>query len=214
MLNHTETNDWNATNLSSVVPRNHPQVFLQVCMACTFQEVCPIWGRMAENNWTLCLEADDECHGKQCYFGKTNGRYYQAARVHNDHQPFWPQQSRKRLQQYVQSFRQQEMKEHHQRYPGGDLQVDGYKGPQSRKAQLTDDAGSEYGGIKTCSDACSDAQSTAMCPWPALRQLSAQSEQELRAELHFLMQLPSKLSAIENQILESVIVKKLPKLKQ
>lgn len=64
----------------------------------------------------------------------------------------------------MQSFQQQETQEHPQKYPGGDLQVGGYKGHQSRKAQPTDDAGSEYGGIKTCSDACSDAQSTAMCP--------------------------------------------------
>ena len=53
---------------------------------------------------------------------------------------------------------------HHPVCRARDPREDDYKGPQWHKVRLACDAGSGHGGIRICSDACSGAQSTAICP--------------------------------------------------
>lgn len=64
----------------------------------------------------------------------------------------------------MQSSLRPEKIEPHQKCQAGDPLGGDYKGPQLHREQPACDAGSGHGGTETCSDACSDAQSTAMCP--------------------------------------------------
>lgn len=128
---------------------------------------------MAENNCTSALAVDDECHGKLCCSGKIYGRCFQATTVHSDHQQFLPQRSRRIQLLFLQSSLRQEMIWHHQQCQVEDPQLGDCKGLLLHKEQPVCDAGSGYGDIKTCSDACTYAQSTAMYPSQTSQQGSA-----------------------------------------
>lgn len=119
---------------------------------------------MAESNCISALVVGDECHDKLCYSGKTNGRYSQATRVHSDHRRFSQRRSRRTRRLFSRSSLRQGMRWPHLQCRVEDLPSGGCRGLLLHKEQPTYDAGSGYGGIGTCSDACTDAQSTAMNP--------------------------------------------------
>lgn len=150
-----------------VLPQTPLEVALPVCKACESQEVCPIWGRKAENSYILGPGVDDGCHDKQCCSGIRDGRCCQAARVHSDHQQFWSQQSRRISQLCVLSFLRQGKRLLRPQCQAGGPPTDDCKGPQLHKGQPACDVESGHGDTRICSGACSDAQSTAMCPWLA-----------------------------------------------
>lgn len=127
-------------------------------------EVYPIWERMAENNCISALVVDGECHGKLCYSGKINGRCCLATTVRSDHQRFSQQQSRRIQRLFSRSSLRQGMRWLHPQCQVEDPQWGDCKGLLLHKEQPACDAGSGCGGIETCSDACTDAQSIAMNP--------------------------------------------------
>ena len=155
------------------LPRNPLPAALQDWKACMCPEVYPIWERMAENSCISALVVDGEYHDKLCYSGKINGRCCQATRVHSDHRQFSPQQSRRTQQLFLRSSLRQDRRWPRPRCQVEDPQWGDCKGLLLHREQSVYGAASGYGGIKTCSDACSDAQSTAMYPWQTSLQGSA-----------------------------------------
>lgn len=157
-------NNYSGTIPLLALPQTPLWAALQDRKACMSQEVCPIWKRMAENNCTSALAVDDECHGKLCYSGKRYGRCCQATTVHSDHQQFSQQRSRRIQLLFLQSSLRQDMRLPHLQCQVEDPQWGDCKGLLLHKEQPVCDAGSGYGDIRTCSDAYTDAQSTAMYP--------------------------------------------------
>ena len=145
-------------------PPDPLQPSLLVCKACKFREAYPTQRRKVARNCTLRRKADGEYHGKPSCYGKACEKGFRAAIAHNGHPQSLPWRSRRRKQQFLGSSRTLGNRWHRlmclvTTLPKGDcIEL------RMHMELPVYGASNEYAYIRTCCDACTYAQSIAMCP--------------------------------------------------